>query len=148
MAEDTTNCELPDGNPPSGEIQEILRQAKTIAVVGLSDNPSRDSNQVSAYMKSHGYRIVPVNPAVGEALGEKSYPDLASIPFPVDIVDIFRKVEAIPGIVDDAVGIGAKVVWMQSGLAHNASAARARAAGLKVVQSKCIKVEHMRMPRE
>ncbi|HNY66145.1 MAG TPA: CoA-binding protein [Deltaproteobacteria bacterium] len=146
MTEEKTSRELPDSNPPAEEIRDILRQAKTIAVVGLSANPGRDSNRVSAYMQDHGYRIVPVNPALPEVLGEKSYPDLASIPFPVDIVDIFRKVEAIPGIVDEAIAIGAQVVWMQSGLAHNASAAKAREAGLQVVQSKCIMVEHRRMP--
>jgi uncharacterized protein len=144
MPEDTANCELPDSNPPSEEIREILDSMKTIAVVGLSDNPARESNQVAAYMKDNGYRIVPVNPAVSEVMGEKSYPDLPSIPFPVDIVDIFRKVEFIPGIVDEAIEVGAKAVWMQPGLAHNVSAAKARTAGLKVVQSKCIKVEHKR----
>jgi uncharacterized protein len=147
MPEDTMNCEFPDSNPPSAEIKEILDTMKTIAVVGLSDNPDRESNQVAAYLKDNGYRIVPVNPAVSEVLGEKSYPDLTSIPFPVDIVDIFRKVDFIPGIVDEAIRVGAKAVWMQLGLAHNASAAKARSSGMKVVQSKCIKVEHARMIR-
>jgi uncharacterized protein len=142
MPEDTMNCELPDSNPPSEEIREILESMKTVAVVGLSDNPGRESNQVAVYLKNNGYRIVPVNPAVPEILGEKSYPDLSSIPFPVDIVDIFRKVDFIPGIVEEAIQAGAKAVWMQLGLAHNESAAKARAAGLKVVQSRCIKLDH------
>jgi uncharacterized protein len=145
MPEDTMNCDFPDSNPPSEEIWEILDSMKTVAVVGLSDNPERESNQVAAYLRDNGYRIVPVNPAASVVLGEKSYPDLSSIPFPVDIVDIFRKGDANPGIVDEAIRVGAKAVWMQQGLAHNESAGKARSAGLKVGQSKCIKVEHARM---
>ena len=145
MSEETITCEFPDSNPVSDEIREILEKNKTIAVVGLSDKPERDSYRVADYMKEHGYRIVPVNPSKDEILGEKSYPDLKSIPFAVDMVDIFRKVDAIPKVVDEAIGISAKVVWMQLGLAHNASAEKARDAGLKVVQSKCLKVEHKKL---
>lgn len=135
------DCSFSDRNPSEEEIRTILKRYKTVAVVGLSDNPGRDSYGVAKCLKNHGYRIVPVNPGEAEILGEKSYPDLKSIPFPVDIVDIFRRPEAIPGIVDDAIGIGARVVWMQLGLSDNESACRARKAGLEVVQSKCIKVE-------
>lgn len=138
---DSNNCSFPDRNPPEEEIRTILTKYKTIAVVGLSDNPEKDSYHVAKCLKDHGYRIIPVNPATKEVLGETSYPDLKSIPSPVDIVDIFRKPDAIPEIVDDAIDIGAKVVWMQLGLADNNAACKARDAGLKVVQSKCIKVE-------
>jgi len=135
-------CELPDYNPPDEEIVNILKNVKTIAIVGISEKPDRDSHQVARYLKDHGYKIIPVNPKYEQVLGEKCYPDLKSIPEPVDVVDIFRKPEAIPPIVDDAISIGAKVVWMQLGLAHNESAEKARKAGLEVVMSKCIKIEH------
>jgi predicted CoA-binding protein len=142
---ESQSCEFPESNPPDEEIQRILKSSKTIAVVGLSDKPERDSHQVAAYLKEKGYTVIPVNPAKTTILGEKSYPDLASIPSQVDIVDIFRKVDVIPGIVDEAIRIKSKVVWMQLGLAHNASARKASAAGLTVVQSKCLKIEHKKM---
>jgi hypothetical protein len=142
---DVPACELPDANPAPPEIREILSTMKTIAVVGLSEKPERDSWRVAAYLQEHGYRVVPVNPSATEILGEKCWPDLASIPFPVDIVDVFRKIDAVPAIVEEAIAMGAKVVWLQLGLAHHASAERTRAAGLRVVQSKCIKIEHMRL---
>lgn len=142
---DKNTCEMPDANLQSGEIKEILNSAKTIAVVGLSDNPERDSFRVAKYLRENGYHIIPVNPGKTEILGEKCYPDLASVPEKIDVVDIFRTVEAIPGIVDEAIQIGAKAVWMQLGLAHHVSAEKARAAGLKVVQAKCIKIEHSRL---
>lgn len=138
-------CEVPEYNPPSEEIKAILERHKTVAVVGLSPKPERDSHKVAKYLKEHGYKIVPVNPGQKEILGERCYPDLRAIPFLVDIVDIFRKPEAIPAIVDEAVEIGAKVVWMQLGIAHSQAAHKARAAGLDVVMSKCIKIEHMNM---
>lgn len=138
-------CELPDGNPPDAEIESILRGSRTIAIVGISDNPERDSNRVGRYLKEHGYEVIPVNPLKREILGEKCYPDLKSIPKPVDVVDIFRNIDAIPGIVDEAIRVGAKAVWMQLGLAHHESAERAREAGLAVVQSKCMKIEHARV---
>jgi predicted CoA-binding protein len=144
MKEEQT-CEFPGSNPPDDGIKAILENSKTIAVVGLSDKPERDSYQVAKYLKDHGYEIIPVNPTRSEILGEKSYPDLASIPSPVDIVDIFRNIEAVPGIVEEAIKIKAKVVWMQLGLAHNKSARKAKDAELIVVQSKCIKVEHARL---
>lgn len=138
-------CELPQGNPPTGEIRAILAKAKRIAVVGHSDNPARDSYRVGRYLAAHGYEVFAVNPAGRPAPGLTFYPDLGSVPGPIDIVDIFRKVEFIPAIVDEAIRMGAKVVWMQDGLAHNASAARARAAGLQVVQSRCMMRDHARL---
>ena len=142
---ETLSCEMPESNPLEIEIKEILESSKIIAVVGLSDKPERDSYRVAKYLKDHEYTIIPVNPAKAEILGEKSYPDLSSIPFRVDVVDIFRNIEAVPALVDEAIKIKAKVVWMQLGLAHNESARKARDAGLVVVQSKCIKIEHARM---
>jgi uncharacterized protein len=127
------------------QIRDLLRDAHTIAVIGLSDKPDRDSHRVARYLQSQGYRIIPVNPAVAEVLGEKSYPSLKDVPGPVNIVDIFRKPEAIPAIVDEAIAKGARAVWMQLGLAHEPAAAKARAAGLQVVMDKCIMVEHRRM---
>jgi len=138
-------CELPKKNASTEEIRRLLSEAKTIAVVGLSDDPARDSHRIAAYLQDRGYRVIPVNPRVGEVLGEKAYPDLPSVPVPIDIVDVFRRVEAIPAIVDEAIAAGAKAVWMQLGLAHNASAEKARAAGLDVVMNKCIMVEHRRL---
>jgi hypothetical protein len=136
-------CELPKKNASGEEMRRVLRDAKTIAVVGLSENPARDSHRIAAYLQDHGYRVIPVNPTLsGEVLGEKAWPDLASVPTPIDIVDVFRRVDAIPGVVDEAIAVGARAVWMQLGLAHNASADKARAAGLTVIQNKCIMVEH------
>ena len=141
-------CEFPLTNAGAEEIADIVSAARTIAVVGLSDKPDRDSYRIAAYMQRHGYRIIPVNPAVTEVLDEKAYPDLAAIPpdIAVDIVDIFRKPDAIPAIVEQAVARGAGTVWMQQGLAHNAAADRARAAGLRVVMDRCLMVEHARLP--
>ena len=144
MSEDT-NCELPDSNPPSEEIRALLSESKVIAIVGLSDKADRASNKVAVYLKEHGYKIIPVNPMKDEILGDKCYPTLSDIPEPVDIVDIFRKVDVIPSIVDEAINISAKAVWMQLGLAHHESAEKARQAGLVVVQSKCTKIEHERL---
>jgi predicted CoA-binding protein len=144
MKEEQTR-EFPESNPPDDEIKAILENSKAIAVVGLSDKPERPSYQIAKYLKEHGYAIIPVNPARSEILGEQSYPDLSSIPSPVDIVDIFRNIEAVPGIVEEAIKIKTKVVWMQLGLAHKKSAQKAKDAGLIAVQSKCIKVEHARL---
>lgn len=141
----TNQCEVPAYNPPGVEVAELLMGSRTIAVVGLSDRPSRDSYRVAAYLQAQGYRIIPVNPYKTEILGEKCYPYLTAIPDPVDIVNIFRTVTAIPSIVADAVKIGAKGVWMQQGLAHNESAGKARAAGLCAVQSRCLMVEHRKL---
>ncbi len=140
-------CEFPLVNADAEEIDAILEESRTIAIVGLSDKADRDSNDVARYLQRHGYTIVPVNPAVAEILGETSYPDLRSIPadIGIDIVDIFRKPEFIPAIVDHAIARGARTVWMQRGLAHNAAADKARAAGLRVVMDRCIKVELSRL---
>jgi len=141
-------CELPDSNPLDVEIRELLQKSKKIAIVGISRKEDRDSFKVAKYLKEHGYQIIPVNPVYEEVLGEKCYKSLSDIPFEVDIVDIFRRPDAIPPIVDEAIKIGAKAVWMQLGLAHNESAKKAREAGLQVVQSKCIKIEHAKLLKE
>ena len=124
---------------------QLLRNAKTIAVVGLSGHRWRPSYSVSEYMQSAGYRIIPVNPTEAEVLGEKSYASLDEIPEPVDIVDIFRRSEFVPEIVDAAIRIHAKCVWMQEGVIHEEAAAKARAAGLEVVMDRCILKEHRKM---
>ena len=124
------------------EIKAILRNYKVVAVVGLSPKPERPSCQVAQYLKEHGYRIVPVNPGQKEILGETCYRSLTDIPFPVEVVDIFRNVEAIPAIVDEAIAVGARAVWMQLGLAEPVSARKAQEAGLEVVMDRCMKVEH------
>ena len=139
------HCEIPEYNPPAEEVRAILNKHKTVAVVGLSPKPERDSHKVAKYLKEQGYSIIPVNPGQREILGSKSYPSLKAIPFPIDIVDIFRRPEAIPPIVDEAIEIGAKVVWMQLGIAHNEAADKARKAGLEVVMDKCVKIEHVNM---
>jgi predicted CoA-binding protein len=138
-------CELPQQRATADEIQSILATARVIAVIGLSDKPARDSHRVAAYLQQHGYRIIPVNPNVSEVLGEKAYPRLTDVPSPVDVVDIFRRPEAVPEIVDDAIRIGAKAVWMQDGIVHNSAAAKARAAGLRVVMNQCMLREHRRL---
>jgi len=115
-------------------------------VVGLSSRRARPSYGVSEYMQSRGYRIIPVNPRETEVLGEKAWATLDEIPEPVDIVDIFRRAEFVPDIVEAAIRIGAKCVWMQEGIVHEEAAARARAAGLEVVMDRCILKEHRRMP--
>ncbi|MCS7314054.1 MAG: CoA-binding protein [Bryobacterales bacterium] len=126
-------------------IAEILRSARTIAVVGLSSKPWRPSYGVAEYMKRAGYRIIPVNPNEQEVLGEKSYPDLEAVPERVDIVNVFRRSEFVPEIVEAAIRIGARVVWLQEGIRHDEAAERARGAGLQVVQDRCILKEHRRL---
>ena len=123
-------------------IPEILAAYRTIAVVGLSSRRFRASYGVAEYMQRAGYRIIPVNPQEQEVLGEKCYPDLTSVPVPVEIVDIFRRSEFVPEIVDQAIAIGAKAIWMQEGVVHEEAAAKARAAGLKVVMNRCILKDH------
>lgn len=123
-------------------IPEILAAYRTIAVVGLSSRRFRASYGVADYMQRAGYRIIPVNPQEQEVLGEKCYPDLTSVPVPVEIVDIFRRSEFVPDIVDQAIVIGAKAIWMQEGVVHENAAAKARAAGLEVVMDRCILKDH------
>ena len=127
------------------EMKSLLERARTIAVVGLSDKPERASNSISRYLIAMGYTVIPVNPMLDKVLGVKSYPDLISIPEQVDIVDIFRRSEHVPAIVEQAVGIGARAVWMQLGVMNSEAAARAEAAGLGVVMNRCIMVEHGRL---
>lgn len=129
-------------NASQEEILNILEASKTVAVVGISHKEERDSHKVARYLQQHGYRIIPVNPKYKEVLGERCYPNLEAVPEHIDIVDVFRNVEAIPGIVDEAIAVKANVVWMQLGLAHQEAAEKARSAGLKVVMDKCIKIEH------
>jgi predicted CoA-binding protein len=124
---------------------QVLQESKVVAMVGLSDNPQRPSHRVASYLMNHGYRVIPVNPALKEFLGEPAYPDVAAIPFPVDVVDIFRKAEDVPPIVEQAIARGAKAVWMQEGIVNEEAAARARQAGLKVVMDHCMLREHSRM---
>jgi predicted CoA-binding protein len=126
-------------------IEDILNNSRTVAVVGLSANPDRPSHNVAGYLKEQGYTIIPVNPDEKEILGEKSYPDLASIPVKVDLVDIFRRSEDVLPIVREAVKIGAGAVWMQEGVINREAAAEARKAGLKVVMNKCMFKEHYRL---
>jgi uncharacterized protein len=141
------SCELPLRNAASEEVHQILAAAKTVAVIGLSDKPHRDSFHVAAYLQQQGYRIIPVHPRIASALGEKAYARLSDVPQAVDIVDIFRRPEAVPEIVEQAITIGARVIWMQEGIAHNTAADRARAAGLQVVMNKCMLKEHRNLHR-
>ena len=126
-------------------IRELLKTSRTIAVVGLSSKRFRPSYGVAEYMQRNGYRIIPVNPFERAVLGEKCYADLDSVPERVDIVDVFRRAEFVPEIVEAAIRIGARAVWMQEGVVHEAAAERARAAGLMVVMDRCILKEHRRM---
>jgi predicted CoA-binding protein len=128
-------------------IPELLRNTRTIAVVGLSSSPMRPSNGVSAYMQRAGYRIIPVNPNETEVLGEKSYARLEDIPEKIDMVNVFRRSEYVPQVVESAIRIGAKSVWLQEGVIHERAAQRASAAGLDVVMDKCILKEHRKMIR-
>jgi uncharacterized protein len=122
----------------------ILRRFRRIAMVGLSSNPYRPSHFAAIYMRSVGYTVIPVNPREQAVLGERAYPSLRDIPEPVEIVDIFREPAAVPAIVDEAIAIGAKVIWMQLGVIHLEAAQRARDAGLEVVMDACVKIEHAR----
>jgi predicted CoA-binding protein len=127
------------------KLRRILRNYRTIAVVGLSANWYRPSYFAAKYMQEHGYRVIPVNPMYEEVLGEKCYKSLRDIPQKVDIVDCFRKSEEIGSLADDAVAIGAKVLWMQLGVHNAAARAKAEAAGLEVVENHCVKIEHARL---
>ena len=124
------------------EIKQILLSTRTIAAVGLSSNPEKESYAIVEYLQQQGYRILPVNPTASEILGEKTYPNLESIPEKVDVVQLFRKSEDVPPFVDSAIAIGAKVVWMQVGIENEDAAKKARAAGLTVVMNACMRVTH------
>ena len=136
-------CEFPTVNANVDEIKEIFKEVKTIAVIGLSPNPSKDSNKVAAYLQSVGYKIVPVYPKGDTILGEKVYKSLSDIPHKVDMIDIFRKPAAVMPIVEEAINRGdVKVVWMQVGIVNNEAAKKARDSGMKVVQNRCSMVDH------
>jgi predicted CoA-binding protein len=125
-------------------IREILHTAKNIAIVGMSDKKERASNFVGSYLRSEGYRVIPVNPFKEEIMGEKCYPDLKSVPYPIDVVDIFRRPDEVMGIVREAIAVKAKAVWMQLLIVNRDAADLAREAGLKVIMDKCMKIEHGR----
>jgi len=126
---------------------ELMRDAKTIAVVGVSSNPKRPSNEVASYLQEHGFTVYMVNPRETEVLGQHCYDSVQGLPEPVDIVDVFRRVPDVRPVIDDAIAAGAKVVWMQLEIFDEESAARARAAGLEVVMDKCTKIEHSQLSR-
>jgi predicted CoA-binding protein len=139
---------LPQGAQANGDaIGEILKSYKTIAVVGLSANPERPSYGVTEYMQKAGYKIIPVNPNEREVLGEKSYARLEDVPEKFEIVDIFRRAEEVPPVVESAIRAGAKVIWMQLGIENAEAAEKARAEGLIVVEDACILVEHRKRLR-
>jgi predicted CoA-binding protein len=123
-------------------ITELLKRSKTIAVVGLSDNPIRPSHGVSAYMQSHGYRIIPVNPHVASCLGQKAYASLTDVPEKIDIVNIFRRPEFVEEIVDQAIQLRIPAIWMQEEIVHEKAAEKARKAGILVIMDRCILQEH------
>lgn len=137
-------------NPPDAEIHAILSRPATVAVVGCSDNPARDSLRIAKLLKARGFKVIPVNPqlnpdALDTALGEKCYPDLASIPGPVEIVDVFRRSEFVPAIVEDAIAKGARVLWCQLGVVNLDAGRRAAAAGMTVVMDRCPAIEYARL---
>jgi uncharacterized protein len=128
--------------PQSDRITDLLKQAKTIAVVGLSDNPMRPSHGVSAYMQNQGYRIIPVNPRIEQCLGETAYASLLDVPDKIDIVDVFRRPEFVEEIVDQAIRLKVPAIWMQEDVVHEAAAEKARKAGIFVVMDRCVLKEH------
>jgi uncharacterized protein len=134
--------QLPGGDD---QLRQILQQTRVIAVVGLSNNPARPSYGVTRYMQAQGYRIVPINPELTELFGETAYPDLLSVPFAIDLVDVFRRSELVGPHVDEAIQKGVKTIWMQLGVRNAEAAQRAQAAGLAVVMDRCILVEHRRL---
>ena len=127
------------------QIRHILETAVTVAIVGLSDKPDRDSYRVAEYLQDHGYHIVPVNPTVESVLGQKSYARVTDIPGQIDIVDVFRKPDAAPPVVAEAIEARARVVWLQPGVVNQEAAETAEAAGLQIVMDRCIKMEHQRL---
>ena len=137
--------DMPNISNDDKSLKTLLQKSKTIAVVGLSPDPDRPSYEVSAYLQKKGYKIVPVRPGGGEILGEKAYAALSDIPFPIDIVDVFRKPEFMPEVVREALKIKPKAIWMQLGISHAAAAEAASNAGLQVVEDKCLLIEHRRL---
>jgi uncharacterized protein len=140
---------LPENGAKSSDpITDLLRKSKTIAVVGLSSKPGKPSHEVAAYLKSAGYSIIPVNPNETEVLGEKAYARLEEVPVSIDIVDVFRRPEAVPPVADSAIAVHAKALWLQQGITHAAASEKAREAGLMVVEDACMFVEHNRRKLE
>ena len=135
-------CEMPSGNATPEEVRDILKTSRVVAVVGLSDKPDRDSYHVAAYLQRAGYRVIPVNPRETEVLGEKAYASLEEVPVHVDIVDVFRRADDTPPIADAAVKIGARALWLQTGIRNEDTAARAGAGGLTVVMDACLAATH------
>lgn len=132
-------------NPSDNQIKEILQKSRNVAVVGLSGNSEKDSYRVARYMMEKGYKIIPVNPREDEIMGLKSYPDLTSIPEKIDIVNVFRRSEYLPSVVEEALQVGPDCIWTQLGVAEEDSAARAESRGITVVMDRCIKIEHNRL---
>ena len=128
-----------------GDEEKILNTCRTVAVVGISPKAERPSNIVATYLKEQGYTVIPVNPGEKEVIGETCYPDVASIPDPVEVVDIFRRPEEVPAIVEEAIKAGARAVWMQEGVINEEAAVRAREAGLLVVMDRCMRKEHIKL---
>jgi predicted CoA-binding protein len=142
---------LPAGAPSEPDpqrraIEELLRTAKTIAVVGASDKPGKPSHRVAFYLMHAGFEVYPVNPTITELGGRPAFSDLRSVPVNIDIVDVFRRPEQVGPVVDEAIAVGAKAVWMQEGIVNEEAAAKARAAGLVVIMDRCVMKEHRKMP--
>ncbi len=140
-------CERPAFPPDAALVKKIITQSKTVAVVGISKKEERDSYRVAAYLKDHGYTIIPVNPQADEILGEKCYAALADIPFAVDVVDVFRNPSVLPALADEIVALKRrpKAVWFQLGVVNNDAAQKIKDTGIDVVQNLCIKIEHARL---
>ncbi|HZR80196.1 MAG TPA: CoA-binding protein [Candidatus Binatia bacterium] len=132
-------------NPPDDEIRRILATPRTVAVVGCSPDPARDSHRIARLLADRGHRVIPVNPTCSEVLGRRCYPDLESIPEPVDMVDVFRRSEHVSGVADEAIAVGARVLWLQLGVIDHDAALRARAAGITVVMDRCPAIEYRRL---
>lgn len=138
-------CEMPEYNPPSEEILEILRKVKKIAIVGLSPKENRDSNKVARYLMKQGYEIIPVNPGQRQILGQTCYKSLSDIPFDVGMADLFLNPKRVPPVVGQAIDKGIPIIWMQLGVVHNEAARKAMEAGIQVIMNKCVKMEHQAM---
>ena len=136
---------MPHSNPSDQEVTRLLTDATTIAVVGASSNPDKESHGIMQKLQRTGYRVIPVNPRYPEILGEKCYPSVREVPEKIDIVDVFRKSADVLPIAEDAIAVRAKVLWQQLGVRNEAAAARARAAGLEAVMDRCVKIEHGRL---
>lgn len=136
---------MPFTNPEPEEIKALLQRVKTIAVVGFSPKPGRPSHNIARQMQGFGFRIIPVRPGIGEGLGERAYPDLASVREPIDLVNVFRSGKYIPEVVEQCLRLGIKNIWLQEGAEHKASAERARAAGMSVVMGRCIMRDYARL---